>query len=114
MKIINDTNILLNENICPKIIRRLDKWGRLVLPREFKDKIFSNYLKVSVNSNFLILSNSSSNEGIKANKNGRIMIPKQIRENLKWNEGNLIDIYLYKIDCIVMQKSKIQHINYKK
>ena len=114
MKKINNTNILLNENTCPKIIRRLDKWGRLVLPRAFKDKIFSDYLKVNVNSNFLILSNSLNNEGIKANKNGRIMVPKQIRENLKWNEGNLIDIYLYKIDCIVMQKSKIQHINYKK
>ena len=109
----DDINILINENICPKIIRKLDKWGRLVLPKEFKDKIFSNYLNANVNSNFLILSNSSSNEGIMANKNGRIMIPKQIRKNLKWKEGNLIDIYLYKIDCIIMQKSKIQHINYK-
>lgn len=114
MKKVDDRNILLNENICPKIIRKLDKWGRLILPIKFKEKIFSDYLKVNVDSNFLILSNSSSNEGIKVNENGRIMIPKQIRENLKWNEGNLIDIYLYKIDCIVMQKSKIQHINYKK
>lgn len=59
MKHIND-NIL---NVCPKIIRRLDKWGRIILLKEF-------------------------------------------RKNLKWEEKDLIDIYLYENDYIVMKKRK--------
>ena len=92
MKIINDINILINENTCPKVIRRLDKWGK-------------------IDSGILILIKDVK-EGIKINENGRIMIPKKIRKDLKWIEKDLIDIYLYKTDCIIMKKTEIQHIRY--
>lgn len=111
MKIINDINILINENTCPKVIRRLDKWGRIILPQEFRNKLKSNYLKVQIDSGILILIKDVK-EGIKINENGRIMIPKKIRKDLKWIEKDLIDIYLYKTDCIIMKKTEIQHIRY--
>lgn len=49
MKHIND-NIL---NVCSKIIRRLDKWGRIILPKEFRNKIDSDNLKIDVDYNFI-------------------------------------------------------------
>lgn len=111
MKIINDINTLLNENACPKVIRRLDKCGRIILPKEFRNIIKSNYLKAEIDASILILVKDVK-EGIKINKNGRIMIPKKVRTNLKWVEKDLIDVYLYKTDYIIMKKTKIQHICY--
>lgn len=108
MKHIND-NIL---NVCPKIIRRLDKWGRIILPKEFRNKIDSDNLKIDVDYNFIILSKALDKDRIIINENGRITIPKKIRKNLKWEEKDLIDIYLYENDYIVMKKTEIQCICY--
>lgn len=107
MKSIEDINI----NVCPKVIRRLDKWGRIILPQEFRNKLKSNYLKFQIDNDILMLM-SDTKKGIKINENGRITIPKKIRKDLKWIEKDLIDIYLYETDYIIMKKTEIQHIYY--
>ena len=76
MKHIND-NIL---NVCQKIIRRLDKWGRIILPKEFRNKIDSDNLKIDVDYNFIILSKALDKDRIIINENGRITIPKKLEK----------------------------------
>ena len=51
----------------------------------------------------IILSKALDKDRIIINENGRITIPKKIRKNLKWEEKDLIDIYLYENDYIVMK-----------
>lgn len=82
------------------------------MPKEFRNKIDSDNLKIDVDYNFIILSKALDKDRIIINENGRITIPKKIRKNLKWEEKDLIDIYLYENDYIVMKKTEIQCIRY--
>lgn len=90
------------------ITRKIDELGRIVIPYEFRRDVLKNETTVFVNvvENFIILRKDSNDHYLlktTLDEIGRIIINKEIREQLKLQQKDSISICVFE-DCIVMKK----------